>query len=176
MRETSAINYYYRSNTRLIEKSRTSYGECFGKILCGCASGFAVLILFVLALDASGMTFGRTGQIGDKVSVYFPLLSSQKILLWNTTPETLELTKFIAILTLFVISAFISSVIFLHIKDICNVFLILGLEYIPIPLIGKHLKAQGLSLYFMLFVIGVCLICYSTALRTFLERKRYDYL
>lgn len=141
------------------------------KILCGFAAGYAFLILFVLALDVSNMTVGRIGQIGDIVSVRFPLpLTSHSIALWYTTVETLEMAKIIASLVVFIIISAISSVIFLEIKNIYNIFLILGLEYLPIPIAGHYLRAQGFALYFMMFIIGICLICYSTALRTFLNR------
>lgn len=177
MQKTSVVNYY---REELPKEKRISYADLSGKILCGLASGYAFLILFVLALGASNMTVGRIGQIGDQVTVSFPvLLSPHKIVLWDTRAETLELTKFIVILLIFVFSSAISSITFLQMKNIYDVFFILGLEYLPIPLIGKYLKAQGFALYFLMFIIGVCLICYSTALRTYLKRKtvnyRYDY-
>lgn len=174
MRVISDINYKNKGLT--MEGHTNNYTDFFGKALCGFASGYAFLILFVLGLDVSNMTVGHIGQIGDWVSVSFPVpLSPHGIVFWNTKVETLELAKIIACLTLFVISSLISSVVFLQIKNIYDVLLILGLEYLPIPLIGNYLKAQGFALYFMMFIIGVCLICYSTALRTFLRRKSLNH-
>lgn len=173
---------YFRRNQRFVEKKefverrRANYAEVFEKVLCGVASGYAFLILFVLAFDASGMSFGRIGQIGEQVFVRLPVpLLPQTIVLWDTTVETLELAKIIVILSLFVIYSVISSFIFLQIKNIYNIFLLLGLEYLPIPFVGNHLKAQGSALYFMLFIIGVCLICYSIVLRTFLKQNCHGY-
>lgn len=171
--QEASFNYY--GGNKEFMKEYTHYAEFLGKVLCGFASGYAFLILFVLALDVSNMTVGRIGQIGDLVSVSFPApFSPHRIVLWNTKVETLELAKIIVTLSLFVISSVISCTIFLQIKNIYNVLLILGLEYLPIPLIGSYLRAQGFALYFMMFIIGVCLICYSTALRTFLRNKSYE--
>lgn len=158
------INYYGRRNK--------GYAEFFGRVLCGIASGYAFLILFVLALNVSNMTAGHIGQIGEWVSVSFPIpLTPHRIALWNTKVETLELAKIIVSFLLFAIVSAISVVVFLQIENLYNVFFILGLEFLPIPIIGKYLMAQGFVLYFVIFVIGVCLICYSAALRTFLKLR-----
>ncbi|MGR3310817.1 MAG: hypothetical protein ACUZ77_08575 [Candidatus Brocadiales bacterium] len=176
--QKTPVNFYNRDKREkgLIEKRRINYAKFFGRVLCGLASGYVFLILFVLALDISNMTFGRIGHIGNQVSVGFPVpLTPHGIALWNTRVETLELTKIIAALSFFAMSSAISTIIFLQIKNIYNVFFIIGLEYLPIPFIGNYLQAQGSALYLMMFFIGVCIICYSAVLKRLYKQGGYDF-
>lgn len=169
--------YYLRAS---LAKRQTDYIHLIANVLCGFVAGYAFLIFFVLALNVSNMTVGRIRHIGDSVSVSFPLpLSPHSIELWHTDVETLEMVKIIASLVAFAIISIVFSIIFLKMKNIYNILLILGLEYLPMPIVGNYFQAQGFALYLMMFIIGFCLICYSSALRIFFRRttfnRRYGY-